>query len=299
MIPLLSFTCICFMEYQCFRLHLHLKLGIISILLAGITYCTHSSELGTHKYITEAYFHRHDIMSDHNFQDFITNELTRTHTSCDIPQAKHDSILKVSLLDRKLIGEGSHRRLTSFIKIKNQPQVSSCEAIVIERLPSGVFVDPFELQHLTQRGVFSDASVFGDTDLELPTARANRSIVEVHMDLRYKNKNDLELKIELPLHARYAPLGKGGYTRIKFGNPDLFLRCIIQGGPHNQNYIFSSTNDDVNITSNLSAILWEVPSGIIKHTKVVSMITFISAIVSAFSIFMVCIFYSNTNSKQS
>ncbi|KAI3690008.1 hypothetical protein L2E82_47982 [Cichorium intybus] len=34
----------CFMEYQCFRLHLHLKLGIISIMLAGMTYCTHSSE---------------------------------------------------------------------------------------------------------------------------------------------------------------------------------------------------------------------------------------------------------------
>lgn len=25
-----------------------------------------------------------------------------------------------------------------------------CKAIVIERLPSGVFADPFELQHLTQ-----------------------------------------------------------------------------------------------------------------------------------------------------
>jgi phosphatidylinositol glycan class X len=28
----------------------------------------------------------------------------------------------------------------------------SCELIVIERLPSGVFADPFELQHLAQRG---------------------------------------------------------------------------------------------------------------------------------------------------
>lgn len=50
--------------------------------------------------------------------------------------------------------------------------------------------------------VFTDASAFGDTDLELPTVRANRSVIEIHMDVG--SKNGLELKIELPLHARYA-----------------------------------------------------------------------------------------------
>ncbi|KAI3905058.1 hypothetical protein MKX01_017304, partial [Papaver californicum] len=58
-----------------------------------------------------------------------------------------------------------------------------CEAVVIERLPSGVFADPFELQHLVQRGVFLDAAVFGDTNLELPPALSNRSVVEVHIDI--------------------------------------------------------------------------------------------------------------------
>lgn len=152
-------------------------------------------------------------------------------------QTKHNFIPKLSLLGRNLIGEGSHRRLTSSIKIKIHQEISSnlpslsCKAIVIERLPSGVFADPFELQHLTQRGgklhsypstnsctqkdkghhllflfffaVFTDASAFGDTDLESPTIRANRSIIEIHMDLNPKN-NNWELKIQLPLHARYA-----------------------------------------------------------------------------------------------
>ncbi|GKE29394.1 phosphatidylinositol-glycan biosynthesis class X protein [Tanacetum coccineum] len=96
---------------------------------------------------------------------------------------------RLSVLQRKLIGEGSHRRLTSSIKVENQPEVSCkfpslcCMAIIVERLPSGVLADPFELEHLTQRGVFTDVSAFGDTYLELHTVRSNRSVVEIHMDL--------------------------------------------------------------------------------------------------------------------
>ncbi|KAI3691990.1 hypothetical protein L6452_31794 [Arctium lappa] len=288
----------CFMEYRCFLVQLHLRLGILLSLLAGISYCKHFSsnfqELGSHKYITEAYFQKYESLTDWNFQDFIAGELS--HGSCAMLQAKH------SFVQRQLIGEGSHRRLTSSIRIESEPEVLSklpslfCKAIVVERLPSGVFADPFELEHLTERGVFSDASAFGDTDLELPTVRANRSVVEVHMDLGpstlFGNKNGWELNIELPLHARYAPLGEHGYTRVEFGSPDLFLRCIMEEDPHNQSCIFPSTNDGVRSTD--VATVWEVPSGIVKHTKVVSVLTFISAVASAFSIFMACVYYSDT-----
>nr|GEX03343.1 phosphatidylinositol-glycan biosynthesis class X protein-like isoform X1 [Tanacetum cinerariifolium] len=194
---------------------------------------------------------------------------------------------RLSVLQRKLIGEGSHRRLTSSIKVENQPEVASkltslsCTAIIVERLPSGVFADPFELEHLTQRGVFTDASAFGDTDLELPTVRSNRSVVEIHMDLGpstlSKNSNGWELNIELPLHARYAPLGKNGYTRVEFGSPDLFVHCIVEGDSHSQSCIYTSPNDGARSSS--AAIVWEVPSGIVKHTTIVSVLTFISAVV--------------------
>ncbi|KAI3804518.1 hypothetical protein L1987_26121 [Smallanthus sonchifolius] len=300
---------ICFMEYQGHVL-VHLRLGIILSLLAGITYCKHApksfSELfGSHKYITEAYFHKHDTLIDRVFQDFMSSELS--HGFC----RKQNFMAKPSVMQRQLTGEGSHRRLTSSIRIEIQPEVISklhslsCEAIVIERLPSGVFADPFELEHLTERGVFSGASAFGDTDLELPTVRANRSVVEVHMDLSPNslsgNKNGLELNIELPLHARYAPLGKQGYTRVEFASPDLFVHCIVEGDPLNQSCIFSSTNEAVR--SNSAAIVWQVPSGIVKHTKIVSVLTFIAAVVGALSIFMACIFYSEISvyngSKQS
>ncbi|XP_076936712.1 uncharacterized protein LOC143603974 [Bidens hawaiensis] len=220
-------------------------------------------------------------------------------------------MLKLSVTQRWLVGEGSHRRLTSSVEIGFQPEVISkfhalsCEAIVIERLPSGVFADPFELQHLTERGVFSSASAFGDTDLEFPTVRANRSVVEVHVDLSpdslSRNKSCWDLNIEIPLHARYAPLGNHGYTRVEFASPDLLVHCIIKGDPLNQSCIFSSTNEGVRSSS--PVIVWEVPSGIVEHTKIVSVVTFISAVLGALSIFIACVCYSEISvyngSKQS
>ncbi|KAI7743028.1 hypothetical protein M8C21_032693 [Ambrosia artemisiifolia] len=298
------------MEYQGFHVLLHLRFGIVLSLLAGITYCkpataSFSELFGSHRYLTEAYFQKHDTLIDRLFQDFLSSELS--HVTC----GKQNLMPKLSVMQRKLIGEGSHRRLTSSVKIEIEPEVISklpsllCEAIVIERLPSGVFADPFELEHLTGRGVFSGASAFGDTDLELPTVRANRSVVEVHVDLSPNslsgNKNSWELNIEIPLHARYAPLGKNGYTKVEFESPNLFVHCIVEGYQPNQSCILSSTNEGVKTSS--PAIVWEVPSGIVEHTKIVSVVTFIAAVVGALSIFMACILYSDHSvyigSKQS
>ncbi|KAF4383996.1 hypothetical protein F8388_018748, partial [Cannabis sativa] len=83
----------------------------------------------------------------------------------------------------------------------------SCGLIFIERLPNGVFADPFEFQHLLQRGVFNDIAVFGDTNLESPSFLSNRSSVEVHMHVNpgiLSDKNGIDIKIKIPLHERYA-----------------------------------------------------------------------------------------------
>ena len=55
--------------------------------------------------------------------------------------------------------------------------------------------------------VFNDIAVFGDTNLESPSFLSNRSVVEIHMDVSpdiSTRKNEIDIKLELPLHARYA-----------------------------------------------------------------------------------------------
>ncbi|KAF0890060.1 hypothetical protein E2562_036435, partial [Oryza meyeriana var. granulata] len=93
-----------------------------------------------------------------------------------------------------------------------------------ENLPNGVFADPFELQHFVERKVFLDVAVFGDTNLELPSALSNQSSVEIHVDLAPSASMNCNLVIDLPLHARYPPLDASGYATVEFGSPDQLLR---------------------------------------------------------------------------
>ena len=74
------------------------------------------------------------------------------------------------------------------------------------------------------------------------------------------------------------PLDKSGYSRVKFGPPDLFVFCSIEGTSHNQSCLFTSTS----ISSELESgeIVWRIPSGIKTHARIVSVVTFILALLS-------------------
>ncbi|KAF4360622.1 hypothetical protein G4B88_015774 [Cannabis sativa] len=142
----------------------------------------------------------------------------------------------------------------------------SCGLIFIERLPNGVFADPFEFQHLLQRGVilfnvvFNDIAVFGDTNLESPSFLSNRSSVEVHMHVNpgiLSDKNGIDIKIKIPLHERYAVTYESGYSRVVFGKPDLFLRCSVGKTSLDQSCLYVISNNDSE--SRYSTIIWRKP----------------------------------------
>lgn len=106
------------------------------------------------KWVLKSYFNKYGTLEDRIFNSFIENELT----PCACEAGEDNPGMKLSGLERRLIGEGSHRRLSTSIRMdvldgsKYQQLMESCQVIVIDRLPSGVFVDPFELQHLHELG---------------------------------------------------------------------------------------------------------------------------------------------------
>lgn len=220
-----------------------------------------------------SYFEKYEKLLDSNFQDFIAHEL---HTGlCEVLPDNSNLLIKQLVLQRRLIGEGSHRHLSSSMRFDIDPEPFSqlpfhqCEVIIVERLPHGVFADPFELQHLHHRGgklhsffmikfknslllktilivlliflrlisfspriaVFTDVAVFGDTNLELPSFRSNQSAVEIHInvgsDIFLSQKNGLEIKIQLPLHARYQVSKK-----------DVMVECCFYIFPFSVVYSF-------------------------------------------------------------
>ncbi len=60
-------------------------------------------------------------------------------------------------IERKLVGKGSHRVVQSTLTLSGpsgsaQALYDGCELRLLERLPSGVFADQFELQGIRRRG---------------------------------------------------------------------------------------------------------------------------------------------------
>lgn len=263
-----------------------------------------SSSFGHSTYIASSYFDRYGYLDDSDYKVFITQELP--FALCDAPSDNLNLVPRLSVLERKLIGEGSHRRLFSSIRINiehgsiSELSHCNCAVIIVERLPSGVFADPFELQHLLQRGVFNDIAVFGDTNLESPSFLSNRSAVEIHMDVDFNNlmeKNEIDIKLDLPLHARYQPLNETGYSEVRFGAPDLFLRCSAERETHNRSCLY--TIENIENESRYGTIVWKIPSGVKAHAGVVYVFTFVSASLAALLIVLTSMCHFSINSCKS
>lgn len=176
--------------------------------------------------------------------------------------------------------------------------------------------------------VFSDVSVFGDTNLELPSFRSNRSVVEIHVEISSRDYENGEISIKLPLHARYQvnyhsisglflinidkvgslllyylqPLDDSGYSRVEFGEPDLFLcSSHVQNQRNEQRRCLVLSNG--RSKTETRPVFWDIPTGIRGHTEYVSALTFAAAVLSAFSILVASVLSSKVesckNSKQS
>ncbi|KAI5419471.1 uncharacterized protein LOC127075036 isoform X2 [Lathyrus oleraceus] len=250
------------------------------------------------QFLMRSYYDRYTSLHDSDFEIFMSQEVASG--LCKVLPENHNSMLRLSVLRRDLVGEGSHRRVSTLIKLQTQQLKSlsdllsySCELIIIERLPSGVFADPFELQHLAQRGVFNDIAVFGDTNLELPSFLSNRSAVEIHLDI---DPNTLlqptDISIEYPLHARYQPLNESGYSIVEFGAPDTLLRCRVKEKMENSNCLFKLKNDDANLYD--AGLVWRIPSGKKAHSDLVSTVTFLTAFLSTLVIMVTSLRYFNS-----
>lgn len=104
----------------------------------------------------QSYYEKYENLFDSDFEDFVAQELP--FGLCEVLPHDLSFVVRPPILHHNLIGRGSHRHLTSSIRVNIKPEpmyelpTHHCELIIIERLPSGVFADPFELQHLLQRG---------------------------------------------------------------------------------------------------------------------------------------------------
>ncbi|KAI0504999.1 hypothetical protein KFK09_015956 [Dendrobium nobile] len=261
--------------------------------------CSHPNIIGcrtcSQDNLMGSFFNSHGHLLELNFSKFLDEEI-RSGDLCEEMLVNAD-IFGLSSLLSELMGEGSHRQLVTTMVFCNHPKFTHfvnehfCEAIVIEYLPNGVFSDPFELQQLVTHGVFLSASVFGDSNLELPSALSNISVVEIHINVKADSK---KIVFQLPLHSRYPPLNSSGYINITIGKPHLFIRCRPK---ISQTAACSWTLIDFGVMSG-NTMTWRIPCGNAVHTRAVTVITFLSAIFCSFFIVLSTIYHSKNDKSK-
>lgn len=94
------------------------------------------------------------------------------------------------------------------------------------------------------------------------------------------------------------PLDESGYWEVNFGTPDYFMRCSVEGKSHNQSCLFRIPDIDGS-DSTLGTVVWKIPSGMKAHAGIVSVVTFVAALISAILIAVTSIFYSDNSIKHS
>lgn len=82
------------------------------------------------------------------------------------------------------------------------------------------------------------------------------------------------------------PLNDSGYSIVEFGDPDLFMDCSIEGKPQNCLFMPTSIRDE----SKTNPAVWIIPAGIEAHYKLVSLITFCTALLATRSVLFKAIF---------
>lgn len=178
----------------------------------------------------------------------------------------------------RVSGEGFHRTLKYTVELgelwrQNSPS-KGCGAVVIQRLPQDVFVDPFEIERISSAspGLGIDFNVEGAVDLEQPAPACEKSVLVVNIVVANRT-----VAIDVPIHARYPKPGRqrqaavwwnifsGDLVPIKLPPPTL----VLLDGCHGKEEVNSGSGKRV-VCFKDEGDSFQVPFGDLGHRAVVA-----------------------------
>nr|XP_044627294.1 phosphatidylinositol-glycan biosynthesis class X protein isoform X2 [Equus asinus] len=119
------------------------------------------------------------------------------------------------------------RRRDLLIKVKFGESIEdfqTCRLLIKQYIPTGLFVDPYELASLQERNVTEAVMVSENFNIEAPDYLSKES--EVLIYARQDSQCIDCFQAFLPVHYRYhRPHSKDGETFIVVNNPDLLMYC--------------------------------------------------------------------------
>lgn len=185
---------------------------------------------------------------------------------------------------REILKRGFHRDLVTRVKIHNSAkQTENCSILLQETIPSGLFLDPYQLSSLRQHNL-TEVILLNPVDLEAPeylSAEVN-ALVYTRPD---QSCDDCFIS-SVPIHARYhRPSAQVSEVSIVLHEPRLLVHCskdfplrgcldypLIEApcGPTDE---MTCQWMDIPYTKVKEKPVLQVPVGVIQHGPAVCIIT--------------------------
>ncbi|XP_021500794.1 phosphatidylinositol-glycan biosynthesis class X protein [Meriones unguiculatus] len=129
------------------------------------------------------------------------------------------------ILRQEFLKDGFHRDLLIKVKFgESIENLQTCRLLIKHSIPSGLFVDPYELASLQEKNITEAVMVSESFNIEAPNYLSKESEVLIYA------RQDAQcidcFQALLPVHYRYhRPHRKDGDTLIVVNNPDLLMYC--------------------------------------------------------------------------
>ncbi|XP_037693638.1 phosphatidylinositol-glycan biosynthesis class X protein isoform X2 [Choloepus didactylus] len=129
------------------------------------------------------------------------------------------------ILRQEVLKDGFHRDLLIKVKFgESIEDLQTCRLLIKQYIPTGLFVDPYELASLQERNITEAMMVSENFNIEAPNYLSKES--EVLIYARQDSQCTDCFQAFLPVHYRYhRPYSKDGETFIVVNNPDLLMYC--------------------------------------------------------------------------
>ncbi|XP_032154472.1 phosphatidylinositol-glycan biosynthesis class X protein, partial [Sapajus apella] len=193
-------------------------------------------------------------------------------------------------LRQEVLKDGFHRDLLIKVKFgEGIADLQRCRLLIKQYIPTGLFVDPYELASLRERNITEAMMVSENFDIEAPNYLSKES--EVLIYARQDSQCIDCFQAFLPVHYRYhRPHSKDGETFTVVSNPDLLMYCdqefpILKCWAHSEVAApCALENQDIchwnkmKYKSVYKNVTLQVPVGLTIHTTLVCSVTLLITI---------------------
>ncbi|XP_033751668.1 phosphatidylinositol-glycan biosynthesis class X protein-like [Pecten maximus] len=222
----------------------------------------------------------------------------------------HESdCVELPKVERSLTKNGFHRELTTKITFGRSlfRNLSNCDVMLLELLPPGAYIDPFQLRSLREFG--GPRFISNPVDVEQPEYLAPSLNVSLYTSPLSDDVDSLMTSVTIPVHLRYhRPSSSSENISVIIPNPMLLLSCTakdytgavigVEDLPCTSATLIKCRWTVVKYLSDVDAIEVTVPVGQTSHTLLVVVGTLLMTVAGSFIILLKTLKFNHRNKEK-